>query len=259
MKSSLIPSLYTLPRRERDPMGAIFPSIGVGDLAGSCVVLGWRRKRSRVRSAIKPRSAGRSSGMCTRPTMLVVWASRYDHAGALWPGDPRRVRSCIRNRRWLATGLGIACRPVHRLASNAAITAPHRPLWLGALGVAGRGPRDRAARSRSRCLRWRLVRSAIEAHEVPARRELDALPGVHADGFGKDGRPGHSDAALMGAIRRRSRYQRRDLGQDRGMARCERRSAAASASAFYKFEPTATDGSSVRLNPFDRIRIGTAL
>ena len=26
----------------------------------------------------------------------------------------------------------------------------------------------------------------------------------------------------------------------------------------YKFEPTATDGSSVRLNPFDRIRIGTA-
>ena len=66
MKASTHPNLYTLPRRERDPMGVIFPSIGIVVWLGAASC--WAATEMlRARSAINARSVSRSSSTSIRP------------------------------------------------------------------------------------------------------------------------------------------------------------------------------------------------
>ena len=78
MNASPAPALYTLPRRERDPMGVIFPSIGIVIWVGAASC--WFATEQVARAFGYQAALGRPLiGHIYSPFEVVVWTIRFDH------------------------------------------------------------------------------------------------------------------------------------------------------------------------------------
>src|ERR1700681_3946916 len=78
MKSSpSSPNLYTLPRRERDPMGVIFPSIGIVIWLGAASC--WLATQETAKAFGYQASLGRPlAGNVYSPFDVIAWAIKFD-------------------------------------------------------------------------------------------------------------------------------------------------------------------------------------
>jgi type IV secretion system protein VirD4 len=82
MKSSS--NLYALPRRERDPMGAIFPSIGIAIWGGAASC--WAATQDVAYAFGYQAPLGRPLfGRVYSPFDVFTWAIKYDHAARYGP------------------------------------------------------------------------------------------------------------------------------------------------------------------------------
>lgn len=254
MKSSANPNLYRLPRRERDPMGVIFPSIGIIIWLGAASC--WLATQEVARSFGYQTSLGRPLfGHVYSPFELIVWAVRFDHQASSGPAIHRVfVRAyevaLVGNGFGVAIAALMAARRIRRLQRHTDLHGSAHwamPDEVRATGLVGR---DRGvyvgAWRDPQSKRTKYLRDASSTHclafmptgsgktvglVIPTLLSWERSAVVHdIKGEIWDKTAGWRAASM----------ERGGLGQ-----------------RVYKFEPTATDGSSVRLNPFDRIRVGT--
>jgi type IV secretion system protein VirD4 len=254
MKASSHPNVYTLPRRDRDPIGVIFPSIGIIVWLGAASC--WAATEQVARTFGYQPSLGKPLfEHIYSPFQFIAWAVRFDH--------PSRFGFAIHHVFLHAyeivlfgNGLGVliaasmtVCRirrlqrhtDLHGSAHWASLEEIRATGLLGSdRGVyvgAWREPRSTRTkylrdRSSTHCLAFMPTGSGKTVGLViPTLLSWGRSAVVHD----VKGEIWHRTAGWRAAS-----YERGGLGQQ-----------------VYKFEPTATDGFSVRLNPFDRIRIGT--
>lgn len=172
MKKSADPNLYTLPRRDRDPIGVIFPSIGIVIWVGAASFLGGHASsctRLRLSRFARPASL-RASLLTLRPDRM---GDQVRSSRALRVGNSSHLRARIYDRRARERSRYLPCRLDGGTACWS-LTATHRPSRLRALGHTARSSGDRLVRSRSRRLRGSLARPAVGTNQVPARRKLSA-------------------------------------------------------------------------------------
>jgi type IV secretion system protein VirD4 len=192
--SALNPQLYTLPKRERDPMGVIFPSIGIVIWLGAASC--WLATEQTARALGYQVSLGRPLiGHVYSPFEVIMWAIKFDH--------PRFSLT------------------VHHVFVHAyAILVCGQVIGV-AIGVV------MAARRIGRLQRHIKTVGLV----IPTLLAWEQSAVVHD---------------LKGEIWAKTAGWRAASIESGGLGQ-----------RVYKFEPTATYGSSAHLNPFDRIRIGT--
>ena len=256
MKKSSNPNLYALPRRDRDPIGVIFPSIGIVIWVGAASC--WAATQEVARAFGYQASLGRPLfGHAYSPFDLVAWAIKFDHP-ARFGLEIHRVFAHAYAIVALGNALGIcvavlmAARRVGRLQRHTDLHGSAH--WASPQEVRATGLLDRdrgvyvGAWRDPQSGRIKYLRDASSAHELEFK----------ATGAGKTvgsvimtllSWSGRSSAWILKEERFGSR-RRAGAPQDREQGGLGQR--------VYKFEPAATDGSSVHLNPFDRIRIGTS-
>jgi type IV secretion system protein VirD4 len=255
MKPSSSPNLYALPRRERDPIGAVFPSIGIVIWVGAASC--WAATQEVARAFGYQAALGRPLlGHTYSPFDLVAWAIKYDHP-ARFGIEIHRVFVHAYEIVVLGNALGIfiavvmAVRRVGRLQRHTDLHGSAH--WAAPQEVRETGLMDRdrgvyvAAWRDPKSGRIKYLRDASSTHD------LAFMP----TGAGKT--TGSVFMTLLswsgsvfaldltgGELWVHTAGWRAASSQDGGLGQ-----------RVYKFEPTATDGSSIHLNPFDRIRIGT--
>jgi type IV secretion system protein VirD4 len=256
MKSSSGSSLYTLPRRERDPMGAIFPSIGIVIWVGAASC--WAATQEVARAFGYQASLGRPLfGHAYSPFDLVAWAIKFDHP-ARYGLEVHHVFVHAYANVALGSALGIFV-AVLIAARRVGLLQRHTDLhgsahWASPQEVRATGLLDRdrgvyvGAWRDPHSGRIKYLRDASSAHELEFKATgagktvgsvIMTLLSWSRSVFCLDLKGG--EVWLKTAGWRAGNREQRGLGQH-----------------VYKFEPGATSGSSVHLNPFDRIRIGTA-
>jgi type IV secretion system protein VirD4 len=254
-KKSPIPNLYILPRRDLDPIGVIFPSIGIviWVSAASC----WAATQEVARAFGYQASLGRPLfGHAYSPFDLVAWAIKFDHP-ARFGLEIHRVFAhaypivAIGNALGICVAVLMAAWRVGRLQRHtdlhgSAHWASPQEVWATGLLDRYRGVYVGAWRD-PQSGRIKYLRDASSAHELEFKATgagktvgsvIMTLLSWLGSVFCLDLKGG--EVWLKTAGWRAASPEQRGLGQ-----------------RVYKFEPAATDGSSVHLNPFDRIRIGT--
>lgn len=249
-----VPSLYTLPKRERDPMGVIFPSIGIVIWLGAASC--WFATEQVAQAFGYQTSLGRPLlAHVYEPFDIMVWAIKFDHPGRLGLAVHRVF---VHAYATIACGdaLGVviaivmAARRISRLQRHTDLygsahwASPQEVLETGLVG------RDRGvyvgAWSDPGSKRTKYLRDASSTHC------LAFMP----TGSGKT--VGLVIPTLLSWARSTVIH---DLKGEIWMKTAGWRAASVEQGGLgqrvYKFEPTATDGTSVRLNPFDRIRVAT--
>lgn len=248
------PSLYTLPKRERDPMGVVFPSIGIVIWLGAASC--WFATEGTARAFGFQRSLGRPLvGHVYSPFDVITWAIKFDHPGRFGLGvhhifvHAYAVIVCGQIL-GLLIGALMAVRRFRTLQGHTDLygsahwASPQEVLATGLVGRdhgvytgAWRDPRSKRTKylrdaSSAHCLAFMPTGSGKTVGLViPTLLSWKRSAVVHD-------LKGEIWAKTAGW--RAAGIERGGLGQ-----------------RVYKFEPAATDGSSVRLNPLDRIRIGT--
>jgi type IV secretion system protein VirD4 len=255
MKKVFDPNLYTLPRRERDPIGVIFPSIGI--IIWVCAASCWAGTQEVARAFGYQASLGPPLlGHAYSPFDLVAWAVKYDHP-ARFGLEIHRVFAHAYAIVGLGNALGIcvavlmAVRRVGRLQRHSDLHGSAH--WASPQEVRATGLLDRdrgvyvGAWRDPRSGRINYLRDASSAHELEFKATgagktvgsvIMTLLSWSGSAFCLDLKGG--EVWLKTAGWRAGKRERGCLGQ-----------------RVYKFEPAATGGSSVHLNPFDRIRTGT--
>jgi type IV secretion system protein VirD4 len=254
MKKSSNPNLYVLPRHDRDPIGVIFPSIGVVIWVGAASC--WAATQDAARTFGYQGSLGRPLfGHAYSPFDLVAWAIKFDHP-ARFGLEIHRVFAHAYAIVAIGNALGV-CVAVLMAARRIGTLQRHTDLhgsahWASPQEVRATGLLDRdrgvyvGAWRDPQSGRVKYLRDASSAHELEFKATgagktvgsvIMTLLSWSGSVFCLDLKGGEVWLKTSG-WRAASRYQG-GLGQ-----------------RVYKFEPAATDGSSVHLNPFDRIRIG---
>jgi type IV secretion system protein VirD4 len=255
MKSShSSPKLYTLPYRERDPLAVIFPTTGIVIWLGAASC--WLATEEVAKALGYQSSLGRPlAGNVYSPFDVIAWAIKFDHP-ARFGIEIHRV--FLRAYAIMAGGgiLGIfigallAVRRIGRLQRHTDLYGSAHwasPQEVKATGLVGR---DRGVYTGAWCdplsKRTKYLRDAGSTHclafmptgsgktvglVIPTLLSWPKSAVVHD---------------LKGEIYAKTAGWRAASPTSGGLGQ-----------RVYKFEPTATDGSSVHLNPFDRIRIGT--
>jgi type IV secretion system protein VirD4 len=255
MKSSpASPDLYALPSRERDPLAVIFPTIGVIIWLGAASC--WFATQETAQALGYQASLGRPlSGSVYSPFDVIAWAIKFDrparfglevhrvflHAYAIMAGG---------GILGIVIGALMALRRIGRLQRHTDLYGSAHwasPQEVKATGLVGcdRGVYAGAWRD-PRSKRTKYLRDAGSTHclafmptgsgktvglVIPTLLSWPKSAVVHD---------------LKGEIWTKTAGWRAAGLESGGLGQ-----------RVYKFEPTATDGSSVRLNPFDRIRLGT--
>src|SRR5580700_4627690 len=256
MKKSSQLNLYSLPRRDRDPIGAIFSSIGIVIWVGAASC--WAATQELARAFGYQASLGQPLlGHAYSPFDLVAWAIKFDHPARFGLGIHRVFAHAyeivvLGNVIGICVAVLIAVRRVGRLQRRTDLHGSAH--WASPQEVRATGLLDRdrgvyvGAWRDPRSGRVKYLRDASSAHELEFKATgagktvgsvIMTLLSWSGSAFCLDLKGGEVWLRTSG-WRAASRGQG-GLGQP-----------------VYKFEPAATDGSSVHLNPFDRIRIGTA-
>jgi|SRR5579872_3822667 len=254
MRKSSNPTLYSLPRRERDPMGVIFPSIGIFIWLGAASC--WAATQAAARGLGYQAALGRPIvGHIYSPFELVVWAIKFDHSARLGLGV-HHIFVHAYEIVALGNGLGIviaalmAGSRIRRLQHHTDLYGSAHwasPDEVRASGLVGRNrgvyvgawcePQSKRTKylrdaSATHCLAFMPTGSGKTVGLViPTLLSWERSAVVHD---------------LKGEIWDKTAGWRAAGAERGGLGQ-----------RVYRFEPTATDGSSLRLNPFDRIRIGT--
>ncbi|MHB8432279.1 MAG: type IV secretory system conjugative DNA transfer family protein [Candidatus Tyrphobacter sp.] len=254
MKLSSDPNLYTLPRRERDPMGVIFPSIGIMIWLGAASC--WAATQEVARALGYQAPLGQPLiGHIYSPFQLMVWAAKFDHPASVGL-EVHRVFIHAYEIVLFGNGFGIvaaglmAARRIRRLQRHTDLygsahwSTPDEVRSTGLVGRdcgvyvgAWRDPQANRTKylrdpSSTHCLAFMPTGSGKTVGLViPTLLSWERSAVVHD---------------LKGEIWDKTAGWRAASTQRGGLGQ-----------RVYKFEPTATDGSSARLNPFDRIRLGT--
>jgi type IV secretion system protein VirD4 len=255
MKKSFNPNLYVLPRRERDPMGVIFPSIGIVIWVGAASF--WVATQEVARAFGYQASLGRPLfGYAYSPFELVAWAIKFDHP-LRFGLEVHRVFThayaivVLGNALGILVAVLIAARRVGRLQQHTDLHGSAH--WASPQEVRATGLLDRdrgvyvGVWPDPQSGRVKYLRDSSSRH----------ILGFEQTGAGKT--VGFVIPTLLswlgsvfcldlkgGEVWRKTAGWRASNPEQGGLAQ-----------RVYKFEPAATDGSSVHLNPFDRIRIGT--
>lgn len=253
-KQSFHPNLYTLPLRDRDPLSAIFPSIGIVIWIGAASCWAATQLVARAlgyQTALGPPLVAHMYS----PFALVSWALKFDHP-ARFGLEVHRVFAHGYAIVALGNALGIvvaavtAARRLARLSRHSDLHGSAH--WASPQEVRATGLLDRdrgvyVGAWRDPRGRIKYLRDASSAHELEFKAtgagktvgsvimSLLSWPGSVFCLDLKGGEVWHKTAGWRAASRHMG-----GLGQ-----------------RAYMFDPTATDGSSVHVNPFDRIRIGT--
>jgi type IV secretion system protein VirD4 len=255
MKASTHPNLYTLPRRERDPMGLIFPSIGIVVWLGAASC--WAATEHVARAFGYQPSLGKPLfEHIYSPFQFIAWAVRFDH--------PSRFGLVVHHvflRAYeivlFGTGIGVfiaawmAARRIRRLQRHTDLHGSAHWASLEEIRATGLLGRDRGVYVGA----WREPQSTRTKY-------LRDPSSTHCLAF----MPTGSGKTVGLVIPTLLSWERSAIVHDVKGEIWSRTAGWRAASAergglgqrVYRFEPTATGGSSVRLNPFDRIRIGTA-
>jgi type IV secretion system protein VirD4 len=255
MKPSSSPSVYTLPRRERDPMGVIFPSIGIVIWVSAASF--WVATQEVARAFGYQAMLGRPLfGHTYSPFDLVAWAIKFDHRARFGLGvHDVFVHAYAIVLVGSALGMFIAVvMAVRRLGRLQRHTDLHgsahwaSPQEVRATGLLGR---DRGVYVGA----WRDPQSGRIKYlrDASSTHDLAFMP----TGAGKT-----TGSVFMTLLSWLGSLFALDLtGGELWVHTAGWRAASPQEGGLgqrvYKFEPTATDGSSIHLNPFDRIRIGT--
>ncbi len=256
MKKSFNPNLYLLPRRERDPIGVIFPSIGIVIWVGAASC--WAATQEVARAFDYQASLGRPLlGHAYSPFDLVTWAIKFDHP-ARFGLEIHGVFAhaylivAIGNALGICVAVLMAARRVGRLQRHTDLHGSAHWASPGEVRATGLLDRDRGVYVGSwrdpQSGRVKYLRDASSAHELEFK----------ATGAGKT-----VGSVMMTLLSWLGSVFCLDLkGGEVWLKTAGWRAASPDkgglAQRVYRFEPAATDGSSVRLNPFDRIRIGSA-
>jgi len=254
MQTKTTPNLYTLPRRQRDPMGVVFPSIGIVIWLGAASC--WAATQEVARALGYQAALGQPLVQhLYSPFQLIVWAIKFDHparVGAFVHGAFLRAYAIvlIGNGLGVAAGAFMAARRIRKLQRHTdlygsahwatpaevlstGLVARERGVYVGAW----RDPATTRTKylrdpNSTHCLAFMPTGSGKTVGLViPTMLSWERSAVVHD---------------LKGEIWDKTAGWR-SLSIDRGGL----------GQRVYKFEPTVTDGSSVALNPFDRIRVGT--
>ncbi|MBV9719222.1 MAG: type IV secretory system conjugative DNA transfer family protein [Candidatus Eremiobacteraeota bacterium] len=254
MKASTHPNLYTLPRRDRDPMAVIFPSIGIVVWLGAASC--WAATEHVARTFAYQASLGKPLfEHIYSPFQFIAWAVRFDHPSRFGLAT-HHVFLHAYEIVLFGNGLGVfaaASMAVGRLRRLQRYSDLHGSAhWasleeIRATGLLGRDrgvyvgawrdPQSKRTKylrdpSATHCLAFMPTGSGKTVGLViPTLLSWERSAVVHD---------------VKGEIWHRTAGWRATSTQCGGLGQ-----------RVFKFEPTATDGSSVRLNPFDRIRIGT--
>lgn len=254
MTQSFEPNLYVLPRRQRDPMGVVFPSIGIVIWLGAASC--WAATQEVARALGYQASLGHPIVQhIYSPFELIVWAMKFDHPARFGLAVHHVfVRAyeivLLGNSLGIAAAVAMAARRLRRLQRHTDLygsahwATPNEVRSTGlvdnACGVyvgAWRGPRTSRTKylrdpSSTHCLAFMPTGSGKTVGLViPTLLSWGRSAVVHD---------------VKGEIWDRTAGWRAASIEHGGLGQ-----------RVYKFEPTATDGSSVHLNPFDRIRAGT--
>lgn len=255
MEASSHSHLYTLPRRERDPMGIIFPSIGIVVWLGAASC--WLATQHVARTFGYPPLLGKPLfEHLYSPFQFLAWALRFDH--------PARFGLAVHHvflRAYeiilFGNGLGIfiaaamVARRIRRLQRHTDLHGSAHWASLAEIRATGLLGRDRGVYIGA----WRDTQDARTQYlrDPSSTHCLAFMP----TGSGKT--VGLVIPTLLSWPRSAVVH---DVKGEIWTKTAGWRAASAEQGGLgqrvYKFEPTATDGSSVRLNPFDRIRVGTA-
>jgi type IV secretion system protein VirD4 len=255
MKKSFTPNIYTLPHGARDPMSAIFSSIGIIIWVGAASC--WAATQEVAHAFGYQASLGRPLlGHAYSPFDLVVWAIEFDRPARFGLGIHRVFAHAyaiiaIGNGLGISVAFVIAARRVGRLQRHTDLHGSAH--WASPQEVRATGLLDRdrgvyvGAWRDPHSGRIKYLRDGSSAHELEFK----------ATGAGKT--VGSVVMTLLswsrsvfcldlkgGEVWLKTAGWRAGNGEQGGLGQ-----------RVYKFEPAATDGSSVHLNPFDRIRIGT--
>lgn len=254
MHSPFESPLYRLPRRERDPMGVVFPSIGIVLWLGAAAC--WFATEQTARAFSYQQSLGRPLfGHVYAPFEVIGWAIKFDRPGNVGVTvhlvflHAYVTMACGNALGITVAGLMAMCR-IGRLQRHTDLYGSAH--WASckevqATGLVGRlrGVYVGAWRD-ARSKRTRYLRDPSSTHclafmptgsgktvglVIPTLLSWEGSAVVHD---------------LKGEIWARTAGWRAASPERGGLGQ-----------RVYKFEPTATDGSSARLNPFDCIRIGT--
>jgi type IV secretion system protein VirD4 len=252
MNVSSVPNLYALPRRERDPMGVIFPSIGIVIWIGAASC--WFATEQVARAFGYQVSLGRPLlAHWYSPFEVVVWAIKFDRPSLGIAVHHVFLQAyatmACGNALGIIVAVLMAVRRISRLQRHTdlygsahwaradevratGLVGRHRGVYVGAWRDPG-SKRIKYLRdaSSTHCLAFMPTGSGKTVGLViPTLLSWERSAVVHD----LKGEIWEKTAGWRGGSAERGLGQR-----------------------VYKFEPTATDGSSVRLNPLDRIRIGT--
>jgi type IV secretion system protein VirD4 len=255
MKSSPSnPSLYTLPNRERDPMGVIFPSIGI--IIWLSAASSWLATQEVARAFGYQASLGRPiAGHVYSPFDVIAWAIKFDRPARFGLEVHHvflRAYAIMAGGDILGVAIGalMAARRIGQLQRHTDLygsahwASPREVIATGLVGRdrgvyvgAWRDPRSRRSKylrdaSSTHCLAFMPTGSGKTVGLViPTLLSWSRSAVVHD---------------LKGEIWSKTAGWRAASIACGGLGQ-----------RVYKFEPTAINGSSVRLNPFDRIRVGT--
>jgi type IV secretion system protein VirD4 len=251
--SALNPRLYTLPRRERDPVGIVFPSIGIVIWLGAASC--WLATEETARAFGYQAALGRPLfGHVYSPFDVVMWAIKFDHPRFGLSIHHLFVHAyailVCGHAIGVAIGALTAARRIGRLQRHSDLygsahwASPQEVLATGLVGRhrgvyagAWRDPRSGRTKylrdtSSAHCLAFMPTGSGKTVGLViPTLLSWGQSAVVHD---------------LKGEIWAKTAGWRSASAEQGGLGQ-----------RVYKFEPTAIDGSSAHLNPFDRIRIGT--
>lgn len=255
MKASSHPDLYTLPRRERDPMGVIFPSISIVVWLGAASC--WAATEHVAGTFGYQSSLGKPLFQHVySPFQFIAWAVRFDHPSrfglAIHAVFLRGYEMVL-----FGNGLGVciaasmAARRIRRLQRHTDLHGSAHWASLEEIRATGLLGRDRGVYVGA----WRDPQSARTKYlrDSSSTHCLAFMP----TGSGKT--VGLVIPTLLSWERAAVVHDvKGEIWQKTAGWRAASSERGGLGQRVYKFEPTATDGSSVRLNPFDRIRIGTA-
>jgi type IV secretion system protein VirD4 len=255
MKQSSHPNLYALPRRDRDPLGVIFPSIGLVIWLGAASC--WAATEEVARSFGYQAMLGRPMfGRLYSPLDIVTWAFKFDHPARYGLAIHRVFVHgydimTLGNAVGMLAAVAIAVRRVGRLQRHSdlhgsAHWATPREVRATGLVARERGVYVGAWRDpnsgRMKYLRDPSSRHILGFEQTGAGKTVGFVIPTLLSWLGSvfclDLKGG--EVWIKTAGWRSARYKEGGLGQ-----------------RVYKFEPAATDRSSVHLNPFDRIRLRT--
>jgi type IV secretion system protein VirD4 len=253
-RSTVAPDLYVLPKRQRDPLGAVFPSIGAVIWLGalSCWIA---TEAVAVALGYQPSLGRPLLPHVYAPFDVFQWAVKFDHPAQFGMAVHHifvRAYLIMAGGNVLAIILAaaLAIRRVSRLQR-------HSDLYGSAHWAA---PREVAATGLVGSDRGVYVGAWLDP-KARRTKYLRDCAGTHCLAFMPTGSGKTVGLVIPTLLSWERSAVVHDLKGEIWAKTAGWRAASPERGGLgqrvYKFEPSATDGSSVRLNPLDRIRAGT--